>query len=99
MNLTLNLPLMIEILTTPPPKPDQPTEQEKLDALNGLPSSWGYIFDPVLLPSTAHTLWTRYDWIRFIGDNWYRKPAAVAAAAGKALEEAHPFGYRSNDGP
>lgn len=50
-----------------------PSLDIRLRTLRNENTGWGYRFDPGLLPSTAHTLWTEADWLRYIGDaHWYR---------------------------
>jgi hypothetical protein len=59
---------------------EQPTQEVKLATLRGEETGWDYRFDPGLLPPGAndhappHMRWSPEDWIRFIGDHWFRLP-------------------------
>ena len=50
--------------------PPEPTPQEKIDTLNGQETGWGYWMQ---VPPVSTALWDNQDWIRFIGDKWFRK--------------------------
>jgi hypothetical protein len=54
-------------------KNEQPTEQEKLDTLNGIEIDWGYWMQ---VPPVTTQNWNNQDWIRFIGDKWFKKAKA-----------------------
>lgn len=54
---------------------DQPDEETKLRTLRGEATGWDYRFDPGNLPCTAHTVWSGYDWITYIGSNWFKRAA------------------------
>lgn len=49
---------------------DEPTHEEKLATLRGEDTDWGYW---VSVPPVPTTLWSPDDWIRFIGNRWYRR--------------------------
>ena len=56
---------------------DQPDEATKLSRMQGGYPGWDYCFKA---PPVNTRLWTDYDWIRFIGDRWFRvdhKPPSV----------------------
>jgi hypothetical protein len=55
----------------------QPTEQEKIDTLNGKETGWGYWMQ---VPPVSTHLWNDHDWIRFIGTNWFLKSNLKEAA-------------------
>lgn len=48
----------------------QPTEEEKIATLRGEETGWGYWMQ---VPPVSTHLWNNQDWIRFIGDKWFRK--------------------------
>jgi hypothetical protein len=56
---------------------EQPTEQEKIDTLKGEETGWGYWMQ---VPPVSTALWNNHDWIRFIGDKWFRKTNLKEAA-------------------
>lgn len=61
-----------------PPGKHGPSLDERLRTLRNEDTGWSYRFDPGLLPSTAHTLWSEADWLRYIGpDNWFQKPSTA----------------------
>ena len=49
----------------------QPDAATRLATLLGQPTGWGYFFE---VPPVPHNVWTTRDWLRHIGDHWYRKP-------------------------
>jgi hypothetical protein len=49
---------------------DQPTHDEKFRTLQGEETGWGYWFNT---PPVQHATWTHEDWIKFIGDRWFRR--------------------------
>lgn len=57
---------------------EQPTYQVKIATLNGTETGWGYWMQ---VPPVTTALWTDEDWIRFIGDRWFRKASIVAQEA------------------
>lgn len=50
--------------------PEQPTLEEKRRTLRGEDTGWGYW---ISAPPVPTNLWSDDDWIRFIGNRWYRK--------------------------
>ena len=51
---------------------DQPNNETKRRTMRGEDTGWDYRFNPMLLPSPAHMLWTPDDWILYLGDSWFR---------------------------
>ena len=54
---------------------EQPTEDEKLRTFRGEETGWGYW---ISAPPVPTNLWNDHDWIRFIGNRWYRKASIKA---------------------
>jgi hypothetical protein len=54
---------------------EQPTHEEKRRTLEGQETGWGYWLTAPPVP-TGH--WSYDDWIRFIGNRWYRKNSIKA---------------------
>ena len=52
------------------PTKEQPDHATKVRTLNGEDTGWDYRCG---VPYVHH-LWTAHDWIRYIGDRWFRKP-------------------------
>ncbi len=50
---------------------DQPTYEVKFQTLNGSRTGWDYMFGVPPVP-TQH--WSFDDWIKYIGDQWFRLP-------------------------
>lgn len=50
---------------------DQPTHAEKMATLNGQDTGWDYYYQT---PPVYHGNWSDSDILRWIGDNWFRKP-------------------------
>lgn len=61
-------------LTAQLPK-EQPTREEKLRVLRGETGfnsgDWNFQF---AAPPVHHNFWGPSDWIKYIGDNWFRIP-------------------------
>jgi hypothetical protein len=49
----------------------QPTHEEKLATMRGEDTGWNYRFQ---VPGPSPNMWSHEDWIRYIGDNWFRVP-------------------------
>lgn len=49
---------------------NQPTYAEKLATLLGEKTGWDFLME---VPPVSTYYWTNDDWIRFIGDRWFRK--------------------------
>lgn len=52
---------------------EQPTHDEKLRTYRGEETGWGYW---ISTPPVPANLWPDEDWIRFIGNSWFRKKPA-----------------------
>ena len=57
---------------------EQPDEDTKLRTLRGERTGWDYVFR---VPPVPHAQWSAHDWIRYIGDHWYRTHDAEAPLA------------------
>lgn len=53
-------------------EPTQPDYETKLRTLAGEHTGWDYYFIGAMLPCQAHYAWNDDDWIRYIGDHWFR---------------------------
>lgn len=49
---------------------EKPTHEVMVATLQGKETGWTYRFH---VPPVTHDKWTHDDWIRHIGDNWYRR--------------------------
>ena len=56
---------------------EQPTQEQKLATLRGEETGWGYWMQ---VPPVSTHLWTDADWIRFIGNKWFKKANLKEAA-------------------
>lgn len=69
--------------TTHRPPPALPDIATRIATLLGQPTGWSYMFEVPSQegaspsgekPPVTHALWTTGDWLRWIGDRWYRVP-------------------------